>query len=108
MGAQTQGFGRPRPPQPLPWASLKLEPPPRLTRLRPSRRGSVLKALVGFCLAMLAACSTVQQAPAVAPRPQFAPPRLVPPQLPEALPAPVEARRTVWRHDRRTPRLWSA
>lgn len=104
MNAQSQGYGRMRP-NPRPRCEL-----PPLVPTRPkrgparSRRGfaRLLPAVV-CCLLMLAACSTAPPAPAVAPRIDLPPPKIIRPQRPEPLPAPLT--RAIWRHGQPTPRL---
>lgn len=71
--------------------------------------GALLASVLGICLLLLAGCGAMPSSPpAVADRPTFAPPRLSPPMLPEALPEPVQRQRTIWRHLHETPSPSSA
>lgn len=71
--------------------------------------GALLASGLALCLLLLAGCGGMPSSPpAVADRPTFAPPRLSPPMLPEALPEPVQRQRTIWRHLYETPSPSSA
>lgn len=103
------------------YARVRHNPQPRFPSRPPvsrrSKLSSALRSLGGvllvlglaLCLLLLAGCGAMPSSPAaVADRPKFAPPRLSPPMLPEALPDPVQRQRTIWRHPYETPSPWSA
>ena len=102
------GYGRVRPnPSPLSGSPRLERRLPAMRRPR-SRPNCALPVLAACFLVLLAGCSTMPQGPEVVGRPRFEPPRLVPPQMPEALPDPVKAQRTIWRHDLQMPSRSSA
>lgn len=99
---------RPSPPrrspsQPPAWRRSKL------LSLAKWLAGALLALALALCLLLLAGCGTMpSDPPAVADRPTYAPPRLSPPMLPEALPEQTQRQRTIWRHLRETPSPSSA
>lgn len=85
MNEQPQSFGRVRPnPQPRDPSPRQGWRPPTPTQHRWLRASEWLALIVACCLLMLAGCSTMP--PAVAERPKFDPPRMVPPLYPDPLP----------------------